>query len=309
MGGDPGLSRRQRPDPAEDRRRAVLHRSFAGEGQRFRCKKGDRAGQRLQVSHGHPFIGLASVGKNFRTRSGDEVCALKDITLAIEPQEFVSIVGPSGCGKSTLLRIIAGLIAPSEGAVHMAGARVEGPRRDIGMVFQAPVLLPWRTNLKNVLVPAEVIGFDRRQSESRARELLDLVGLGRFADKYPSELSGGMRQRVSIARALMHDPATLLMDEPFGALDAMTRESMGLELLRIWNASRKTVILVTHSIEEAVFLADRVIVMSSRPGTVSEAVDVGLKRPRTTETRADGEFVRLTNRLRGVFETLPPALH
>ena len=255
------------------------------------------------------FIGLASVGRNFRTRSGDDVRALQDITLAIEPQEFVSIVGPSGCGKSTLLRIIAGLIAPSEGTVHMAGARVEGPRRDIGMVFQAPVLLPWRTNLKNVLVPAEVIGLDRSRSEIRARELLDLVGLARFADKYPSELSGGMRQRVSIARALMHDPATLLMDEPFGALDAMTREFMGLELLRIWNASRKTVILVTHSIEEAVFLADRVIVMSSRPGTVSEVVDVKLRRPRTTETRADAEFVRLTNRLRGVFEALPAEIH
>ena len=255
------------------------------------------------------FIGLARVGKNFRTRSGDDVRALKDITLAVKPQEFVSIVGPSGCGKSTLLRIIAGLIAPSDGSVHMAGARVEGPRRDSGMVFQAPVLLPWRTNLENVLVPAEVIGLDRRHSESRARGLLDLVGLARFADKYPSELSGGMRQRVSIARALMHDPATLLMDEPFGALDAMTREFMGLELLRIWNASRKTVILVTHSIEEAVFLADRVIVMSSRPGTVSEVLDVKLQRPRTSETRADGEFVRLTSRLRGVFEALPPELH
>ncbi|MBM3733055.1 MAG: ABC transporter ATP-binding protein [Acidimicrobiia bacterium] len=261
------------------------------------------------MSDGHPFIGLEGVGKNFRTRSGEDVRALRDISLAIAPREFVSIVGPSGCGKSTLLRIIAGLVAPSEGAVHMAGARVAGPRRDIGMVFQSPVLLPWRTNLKNVLVPAEVIGFDRRRSDTRARELLDLVGLGRFADKYPSELSGGMRQRVSIARALMHDPATLLMDEPFGALDAMTRDTMGLELLRIWNANRKTVILVTHSIEEAVFLADRVIVMSSRPGTISEMVEVGLSRPRTTATRADPEFVRLTSRLRGVFESLPPTVH
>ena len=255
------------------------------------------------------FIGLAGVGRSFRTRSGDSVRALRDITLAVEPREFVSIVGPSGCGKSTLLRIVAGLIAPSEGTVQMGGARVAGPRRDIGMVFQAPVLLPWRTNLKNVLVPAEVIGLDRRRSETRARELLDLVGLDRFADKYPSELSGGMRQRVSIARALMHDPTTLLMDEPFGALDAMTREFMGIELLRIWNASRKTVILVTHSIEEAVFLSDRVIVMSPRPGTVSEVVEVGLARPRTTETRAESEFVRLTNRLRGVFESLPAEVH
>ena len=261
------------------------------------------------MSSASPLIGLASVGRNFRTRSGEDVRALDNITLAVEPREFVSIVGPSGCGKSTLLRIVAGLIAPSEGAVRMAGARVEGPRRDIGMVFQNPVLLPWRTNLKNVLVPAEVIGLEPGRSATRARELLDLVGLARFADKYPNELSGGMRQRVSIARALMHDPSTLLMDEPFGALDALTREFMGLELLRIWNASRKTVILVTHSIEEAIFLADRVIVMSSRPGTVSEIVDVKLKRPRTTETRADAEFVRLTHHLRGVFEKLAPEIH
>jgi NitT/TauT family transport system ATP-binding protein len=250
------------------------------------------------------FIGLSGVSKRFRSRSGDDVLALTGITLSVRSQEFVSIVGPSGCGKSTLLRIIAGLAAPSEGTVEMGGTPVTGPRRDIGMVFQSPVLLPWRTIVKNVLVPAEVIGHDSRAAEVRARELLDLVGLGRFADKYPTELSGGMRQRVSIARALMHDPSTLLMDEPFGALDAMTRESMNLELLRIWQASRKTVILVTHSIEEAVFLADRVIVISSRPGTIYETIDVRLPRPRTTQTRAEPEFVRLANHLRGLFETL-----
>jgi NitT/TauT family transport system ATP-binding protein len=185
----------------------------------------------------------------------------------------------------------------------MAGAAVAAPRRDVGMIFQTPVLLPWRTIVRNVLVPAEVIGLDRRASRIRAQELLELVGLGQFADKYPNELSGGMRQRVAIARALMHDPATLLMDEPFGALDAMTREAMNVELLRIWQANRKTVVLVTHSIEEAVFLSDRIVVISSRPGTVHDVLDVRLPRPRTTKTRSDPEFVRLSGRLRSHFES------
>jgi NitT/TauT family transport system ATP-binding protein len=173
-------------------------------------------------------------------------------------------------------------------------------------VFQTPVLLPWRTVLKNVLVPAEVLRLDRRSSERRAHELLDLVGLQGFADRYPNELSGGMRQRVAIARSLMHDPKILLMDEPFGALDALTREAMNLELLRIWQASHKTVVLVTHSIEEALLLSDRIAVFSPRPGRIRDVVDVPLPRPRSARTRTSPTFVALADRLRGYFEAPEP---
>ncbi len=249
-------------------------------------------------------IDLRQVAKTFRARSGEAVPALSDIALAIGPGEFLTIVGPSGCGKSTLLRIIAGLVPPTAGTVRIAGREVAGPRRDISMVFQDAVLLPWRTVQKNVLVPAEVIGIDAGTARRRADELLDLVGLAGFADKYPMELSGGMRQRVAIARALMHDPAILLMDEPFGALDAMTREAMNSELLRVWQASRKTVVLVTHSIDEAVFLADRVVVMSPRPGSVREVLDVKVGRPRNFRTRLDPAFLEVVGVVRGHFEAL-----
>ncbi|HEX7126265.1 MAG TPA: ABC transporter ATP-binding protein, partial [Thermodesulfobacteriota bacterium] len=202
---------------------------------------------------------------------------------------------------------VAGLVPPTGGEVAIHGAPVGGPRRDIGMVFQDPVLLPWRTIRDNVLVPAEVIGLARDAARRRADDLLALVGLAGFAEKYPGELSGGMRQRVAIARALMHDPETLLMDEPFGALDAMTREYMNLELLRIWQASEKTVLLVTHSIEEAVFLADRVVVMSPRPGVVTDVVPVRLPRPRTAAMRLDGAFLEVEARVRAHFDALRPA--
>jgi NitT/TauT family transport system ATP-binding protein len=249
-------------------------------------------------------IDVRDVVKTFRTRSGGDVAALSTIALSVGEREFACIVGPSGCGKSTLLRILAGLVTPSAGVVHIGAAPVDGPRRDIGMVFQDAVLLPWRTVLHNVLLPADVIGLERQAAADRASQLLGLVGLTGFADKYPGELSGGMRQRVAIARALMHDPVILLMDEPFGALDAMTRERMNLELLHIWQASRKTVVLVTHSIEEAVFLADRVIVMSPRPGQIRDVLPVGLPRPRTSETRSDPEFLRLVATIRHYFDTL-----
>lgn len=251
-----------------------------------------------------PLIEVRNVSKTFRARSGDDVLALSGIGLSIRARQFVSIVGPSGCGKSTLLRIIAGLVAPSEGTARIGGSVVDGPRRDIGMVFQDPVLLPWRTVRGNILMPAQVVGMAREPAERRCRELLDLIHLGGFADKYPGELSGGMRQRVAIARALMHDPAILLMDEPFGALDAMSREYMNLELLRIWRASQKTVVLVTHSIDEAVFLADRVVVMSPRPGSVHEIVDVDVERPRTGRMRVDPRFLEIIGAIRGHFETL-----
>jgi NitT/TauT family transport system ATP-binding protein len=249
-------------------------------------------------------IDVRNVAKTFRTRSGGEVPALSDIALSIGAREFLCIVGPSGCGKSTLLRILAGLVPPSAGTVHIGHAPVDGPRRDIGMVFQDAVLLPWRTVLQNALLPADVIGMGRPAAARRAGELLGLVGLGGFADKYPGELSGGMRQRVAIARALMHDPAILLMDEPFGALDAMTRERMNLELLHVWQASRKTVVLVTHSIEEAVFLADRVVVMSPRPGRIRDILDVSLERPRTSKTRLHPDFIRVVGEIRHYFDAL-----
>ena len=248
-------------------------------------------------------IVLQDVGRTFLTRSGEEIEALTGISTTIGSGEFVCIVGASGCGKSTLLRIIAGLIAPSAGSVAIGGAPVTGPRRDIGLVFQSPVLLPWRNVQKNVMVPAEVLGLSRAAARARASELLALVGLDGFEKKLPSELSGGMRQRVSIARALMHDPATLLMDEPFGALDAMTRDQMNLELLEIWQRNRKTVVLVTHSIEEALFLGDRVLVFTPRPGRLHRTIEVDVPRPRTTRTRNDPTFLKLAAELRDMFDT------
>ena len=250
-----------------------------------------------------PLIEIRDAGKVFRTRAGEDVRALAEVTLAIAPGEFVCIVGASGCGKSTLLRLVAGLVPPTTGSVAIGGRPVTGPRRDVGMVFQDPVLFPWRTVLRNVLVPAEVIGLERREAARRAAALLDLVGLHGFTDTYPGELSGGMRQRAAIARALMHEPAILLMDEPFGALDAMTREAMNQELLRIWQGSRKTVLLVTHSIDEAVFLADRVVVMSPRPGSVRETLAVEVARPRTSRTRLDPAFLACVGAVRAHFES------
>jgi NitT/TauT family transport system ATP-binding protein len=241
-------------------------------------------------------IVLERVAMTYPAASGP-VEALRDITLTVDAGELVALVGPSGCGKSTLLRIIAGLRLPSGGKVEVAGRPVSRPVASIGMVFQAPVLLKWRRIVDNVLLPAELAGLDAGAYRGRALELLGLVGLVDFAEKLPGELSGGMQQRASLARALLLDPALLLMDEPFGALDAMTRDELNLELLRVWGESggaRKTIVFVTHSISEAVFLADRVVVMTRRPGCVARSFDVGLPRPRTAESRAGAEFGRLT---------------
>ena len=228
----------------------------------------------------------------YPTASG-AVEALRDIDLAVGRGELVAIVGPSGCGKSTLLRIIAGLRPPSRGRVEVDGRPVERPLHSVGMVFQAPVLLKWRTIESNVLFPAELSGLDPRAYRARAGELLSLVGLAEFAQKLPRELSGGMQQRASLCRALLLDPPLLLMDEPFGALDAMTRDEMNLELLRVWGEGtreRKTIVFVTHSIAEAVFLADRVIVMTPRPGRLGRVFEVPLPRPRTVASRAHPDF-------------------
>jgi NitT/TauT family transport system ATP-binding protein len=247
------------------------------------------------------FIALDRVGMTYAARSGP-VEALRDISFGVRRGEFVALVGPSGCGKSTLLRIVAGLRPPTRGDVTVAGQPVTRPRAEVGMVFQAPVLLKWRSVLDNVLLPAELAGLDPRRYRDRARDLLRLVGLEDFAGRRPRELSGGMQQRAALCRALLLDPPLLLMDEPFGALDAMTRDEMNLELLRVWGegtrgasaGDSKTILFVTHSIPEAVFLADRVVVMSPRPGRVARICPVALPRPRTVEARASAEFGRLS---------------
>jgi NitT/TauT family transport system ATP-binding protein len=253
-----------------------------------------------------PLIRISGLTKRYPTRAGDEVTALSGVDLAIHDGEFLTVVGPSGCGKTTLMRILAGLEGPSGGSVTIGGAPITGPRPDVAVVFQQATLLPWRTVLDNVLLPIDLQRRARAQCLDRAQALLRLVGLAEFAGKYPFELSGGMQQRVSICRALMRDPRILLMDEPFGALDAMTREAMNLELARIWAEQRKTVIFITHSIPEAVFLGDRVLVLSARPGRVSALLTVDIPRPRTIATLATERFAALSGEVRAVFD--PTAL-
>ena len=244
-------------------------------------------------------VTLAGVGKTYA--SGVE--AIREVAFQVAQGEFLTLLGPSGCGKSTLLTMIAGLLAPSRGTIAVDGAPVQGPRRDVGIVFQSPVLLPWRTVLGNVLLPIEMLRLGRRPWEVRARDLLAMAQLTDFATKLPHELSGGMKQRVSICRALVHDPSLLLMDEPFSALDALTRDQMGQELLRIWELYRKTVIFVTHSIREAVFLSDRVLVMTPRPAAIGFEIDVKLARPRTLDMQESDEFNRYVGVLRRAIET------
>ncbi len=225
-------------------------------------------------------ITVEGIAKTYARRDGEAVLAVESVTFAVREGEFLCIVGPSGCGKSTLLKILAGLVRPSRGHVTLHGEPVTTPRRDVGIVFQNPILLPWRTTLANVMLPVTIYRLPAEPSLARAMKLIALVGLNGFERSYPYELSGGMQQRVAIARALVHDPTMLLMDEPFGALDAMTRQVMNLELTRIWQAQQKTVVLITHDVTEAIFLADRVLVMSARPGRILEAITVGLPRPR-----------------------------
>jgi NitT/TauT family transport system ATP-binding protein len=228
--------------------------------------------------------------KDFRSRRGKLTTALDQVNLSVRPQEFLSVVGPSGCGKTTLLRMTAGLEVPSRGHVEINGTKVVQSHPDVGIMFQAPVLLPWRTVIGNVILPSDLTGRSGAKDIARARELLELVGLSDFADHYPRELSGGMQQRAALARALLSDPEVLLLDEPFGALDALTREDLNLELMRVWNQRKKTAILITHSISEAVFLSDRVVIMNTGPGCVREIVDVPLPRPRLPEMRYEPAF-------------------
>ncbi len=245
-------------------------------------------------------IRLDRVAKTYQTNDGP-VESLLPISFDIGAGEFLAIVGPSGCGKSTLLKMVAGLLPASSGEITLHGKSVTGPPDDVGIVFQSPVLLAWRTVLRNVMLQIEMRRLPPAQYIGKARALLKLTGLADFEKKYPWQLSGGMQQRASICRALVHDPAVLLMDEPFGALDAMTREKMNLELQRIWYETQKTVLFITHSIPEAVFLADRVLVMTERPGAVAAIYDVPLPRPRSLAVMGDTRFVELTQVIRRHF--------
>jgi NitT/TauT family transport system ATP-binding protein len=244
-------------------------------------------------------IEVRCLGKRYGG-GAEPIVALKDIDFAIPEGEFLSVVGPSGCGKSTLLKILAGLIPATAGEAFLNGTPIDGPRRDIGVVFQSPVLFPWRTVLGNVLLPADVQRLGRAPMEKRAYELLKLVGLDGFERRYPWELSGGMQQRVALVRALIHDPAILLMDEPFGALDAMTREQMNVELQRLWLERKKTVVFITHSTAEAVFLGDRVLVMTPRPGRIGDLFRVDIPRPRALDVMNTEIFGGYVRRIRAV---------
>ncbi len=232
----------------------------------------------------------------------DQLEAIRDVSLDVGDGEFVSLLGPSGCGKSTLLMMIAGLTATSQGRIAINGQDVNGPRREVGVVFQQPVLLPWRSVLGNVMFPVELLKLPRAQYHDRAMELLRMAKIDDFANQLPRQLSGGMRQRVAICRALIHDPNILLMDEPFSALDAITRDEMAVELLRIWQMNRKTVVFVTHSIREAVFLSDRVMVMGRRPATIIEEAAIDLPRPRHIAMTEDESFNHYVRHLRRAIE-------
>jgi NitT/TauT family transport system ATP-binding protein len=257
----------------------------------------------LVTSYNEPFIRLSGVRKLYR-RGREEHLAISDATFDVHPGELVSLVGPSGCGKSTLLKILAGLLPHDGGEVKIGSpSHPFNPARDVGMVFQAPLLLKWRRILDNVLLPAEILGLPKGESTERARSLLGLVGLSGNEDKYPYELSGGMQQRAAIARALVHDPKLVLMDEPFGALDALTREKMNLELLRIWKEAGKTIVFVTHGISEAVFLGTRVVVLTAGPARMADNFEVDLPYPRTLDMKTHerfGEYARRIYRLLGM---------
>src|SRR5215813_2063577 len=244
-------------------------------------------------------IHIEGLHKTYASSHG-QVKALKEVSLSIKQNEFVTLVGPSGCGKSTLLKLIGALIKPSRGTLLFDGVPLLRPTRDVGIVFQDAVLLQWRTVLDNVLLPTEILGLDRAGARKRAIELLDLVGLGGFEKRFPRELSGGMQQRVSLCRALIHNPSVLLMDEPFAALDAMTREELGFELMRIWDTDKKTVIFVTHNITEAILLADRVVAMSPRPGRIAKIIDIALPRPRSIDMEFSPQFKSYSDQTRAV---------
>jgi NitT/TauT family transport system ATP-binding protein len=247
-----------------------------------------------------PAIEIRAVTKTYGTASGG-VLALDTLDLDVAAGEFVAIVGPSGCGKSTLLRLVAGLVPVSTGMISVFGHQVRAPLHDVGIVFQQPILLDWRNVLGNVLFQIDMRGLDVEKYRPRAHDLLRQVGLADFADKRPYELSGGMKQRTAIARSLIHEPPLLMMDEPFGALDALTREQMRLDLEQLWMTTRKTVVFITHSIDEAVLLADRVVVMSPRPGRIEQIIEVGMSRPRGLDARKQARFGEISDVITEIF--------
>jgi len=257
----------------------------------------------LDIPVSSHFISFNRVSKTFDGRSG-AVRALGDIDLKIRSGEFVSIVGPSGCGKSTLMMLVSGLMNASGGEIHVDGRKITRPSSDIGIVFQRDVLLDWRTALQNILLQAEIRKMDMPAATTRAKKLMKMVGLEGFEDAYPHELSGGMRQRVSICRALLHKPPLLVMDEPFGALDALTRDQLQLDLARIWAETGMTVIFITHSISEAIFLSDRVVVMTPRPGRIEKVLEIDLPRPRRLSVRESVEFAGHTHEVTQMFKKL-----
>jgi NitT/TauT family transport system ATP-binding protein len=261
----------------------------------------ERAG-RTATTHKRISIAVKDVSKVYETSDGEEILAVESLNIEIPAGQFVSIVGPSGCGKSTLLMMISGLIRPSSGEIIVGGQQVKRPHPDIGVVFQKDLLLAWRRILDNVLLPVEIKRWGRAKHIARAQQLLCDVGLQGYARRYPDELSGGMRQRVALCRALVQSPGLLMMDEPFGALDALTREQMNNDLQRLWLDLTNTVVFITHSIDEAVFLSDRVVVMSPRPGHIQLDSEVVLPRPRTPALRADQKFVAYVDQIRRVFE-------
>ncbi len=251
------------------------------------------------VQNSRPSIVFDGITQVFTSSDGSQVTALDNARFGIGRHEFVAVIGPSGCGKSTLLRILAGLVSPTHGQVSLYGKPIDGPRDEIGIVFQKPTLLPWLNIRDNLTFPMRhKYGRVTAQEILRGEELLEMVGLKEFGGKRPDELSGGMQQRAAIARALLHDPEILLMDEPFSALDALTRDELSLELLRIWTQRPKTVLFITHSIPEALLLADRILVMSARPGRVREIIDVDLPRPRSMQTLTEPRFNELANHIR-----------
>jgi NitT/TauT family transport system ATP-binding protein len=253
-----------------------------------------------KVNSNQPAIYAENLNKIFNPKVENEVIALQDVNLTVQPGEFISLIGPSGCGKSTLLRLIADLIEPSSGTLEINGKAPHQARldRDYGMVFQAATLYQWRTVRKNVELPLEIMGYSSSERETRANEMLEMVELGQFGKHYPWQLSGGMQQRVSIARALAFEPSLLLMDEPFGALDEFTRERMNMELLRIWRTTNVTIVFVTHSISEAVFLSNQIVVMSPRPGRITDIVKNDLPYPRDNATRELPEYFQKVTEVR-----------
>jgi NitT/TauT family transport system ATP-binding protein len=255
-----------------------------------------------------PLIRVSGVQKIYSSKKGEAVKALEEVSFDARDGEFLSIVGPSGCGKSTLLMGIAGVLPLTKGEIILKGKPVKGPQADMGVVFQKSVLFNWRTIIKNVMLTAEILGLDKKEYNKKAMDLIKLFGLEGFEDKYPMELSGGMQQRASICRALLHDPSLLLMDEPFGALDALTRDKMNLWLQKVWSEKKKTIIFVTHYVPEAVFLSDRVVVLSPRPGRVGKVVEINLPRPRTWGMRTSPEYGKYIKKIldyMGEFEPTP----